>query len=126
MVCCRIGRKLACLHHESPEFSVWGTMGCRFFLFCSDLDSRYVLPLVSFGVCSPQACLKRMLNEMQRDGGQFGVQEGLVDLRIYEGLSIPTFLLRNLWALILSFLWLITRGNLEFYNWGREHHRVKK
>lgn len=59
-------------------------MGCPFFLFCSDLDSRYVLPLVSFGVCLPQPCLKRMLNEMQRDGGQFGVQEGLVDPRIYE------------------------------------------
>lgn len=68
VVCCRIGGKLVCLHHGSSEFSVWGTMGCPFFLFCSDLDSRYVLPLVSFGVCSPQACLKRMLNKMQRLG----------------------------------------------------------
>lgn len=55
-----------------PEFSVWGTVGYPFFLFCSDLDSRYVLSLMSFGARSPQACLKRMLHEMQTDGGRWG------------------------------------------------------
>lgn len=53
-----------------------GTMHCPFFLFCSHLDPRYVLPLMYFGVCWAQACLKKMLNEMQKDFGQRGVREG--------------------------------------------------
>lgn len=58
------------------SFSVWGTVGCSFFLFCPELDCRYVFASGVIGSVSAQACLTRMLKEIQRDGEWFGVQEG--------------------------------------------------
>lgn len=50
-----------------------GTVGCPFFLFCPELDSRYVFASDVIWSVSAQACLMRMFKEIQRDGEWFGV-----------------------------------------------------
>lgn len=58
------------------SFSVWGTVGCPFFLFFPELDCRYVFASDVIWSVSAQACLTKMLKEILRDGEWFGVQEG--------------------------------------------------
>ena len=66
-----------------------------------------------------------MLNEIQKDLGQCGVQEGPSGPKMY-GLNVHSFLKRNVRTLKLSFVWFINdKGSMEFYSCREKHCGVK-